>query len=193
MKHLIPLFLFISISINHHLQAQIYVDAFLGIHPTLTDEGNVTAHLNLAAGRQLGTRVGYGINLGLMTTLNVSTSSSFSMMGIQYRILDNNHRFFGKAEIGSLLSSSYSTDSFLKFTYDPSLDPYYRLNWGYRLGRVAIGMNYTYIATFTENIEEFDDNLGQYIPTDQIRMRDFHDVQIYVGISLDNYRVKRKK
>jgi hypothetical protein len=175
------------------LHGQAYVDFFPGLHPRLVDDGSLTLHLNLAVGRQASERVGYGANVGVMAIVTTSTSSSFSMLGVQYRLMDNNHRFYGKAEFGSLLSSAYTTDGPLKFTYQNNFNPYYRIYWGYRLGRVVMGMNYTYINPFAEDVAEFDENLSQYVPTGRVRMRDMHDIQLFIGISLDTYPVKRRK
>lgn len=172
------------------LRTQVYVDALLGV---LVYDGDHTAGVDLAIGRQQSRHLGYGINIRSMYSSTISTSNTFNMLGAQYRILDNKHRLYGKLEIGSLLSAKYTTDSELVYEYESRFNPYFRVYTGYRFRRCSVGVNYTYIAPFLELIYSYDDNAGEYFSTNQYRARSFHNLQLYLGFRIDSYKVSSSR
>ena len=189
----ISVLLLLSLAWPPAVGGQVYTDVFVGLHPQLLNDGGASAHLNLGIGRQASPNLGYGLNFGTMSIISVSTTSSFTMMGLQYRLLDNNHRFYGKLEFGSLLSANYTTDAPFLYEYDPAFTPYYRLYLGHRFGRFTMGLNFTGITDIRESILAYDDPSGTHLPTGEFRVRNQQDLQIYLGISLDAFRVKRRR
>lgn len=176
------------------LKGQVYADLYLGLHPRLVDDGGTSAHVNFAIGRQISPSVGYGLNFGSMSVITVSTTSSFSTLGLQYRWLENtNRRVFAKAELGNLLRANYTTDSQLSYRYQSAFNLYFKTYLGYRIGRFVLGCNYTRITPFSERIYTYDEMLREYLPTNDYRMRDLHDFQLYLGIMLDNFKPIKKR
>ncbi|MEL6657720.1 MAG: hypothetical protein AAFY48_01170 [Bacteroidota bacterium] len=55
-----------------------------------------------------------------------------------------------------------------------------------------MGINYTGITEFDESILAYDSPSGTHLPTGDVRVRKQQDLQIYLGISLDTFRVKRR-
>lgn len=186
-------FALLLVIVANPLQSQLYMDMLAGIHPSLVDDSGASLHFNAAVGRQASRGVGYGLNIGAMAVVSTSTSTSFSTLGVQFRHLDRRHRFYGKLEAGSLLNMAHTTDGPFTYDYAPAFDPYGRLYLGFRFGRFTMGLNYTYISTFQESINAFDEQTRLFLPTGEFRTRDQHDVQLYFGLSLDRYPVKRRR
>ena len=182
---------FCSVVTLPRLRGQAYADIYLGLHPYLLNDGGISVHGSFSMGRQASRTLGYGVNVSAMSIVMVSTTSSFVMTGLQYRLLDRNHRFFGKLELGALLNADYTTDGPFIYDYDPSFTPYYRLWAGHRFGRFTMGMNFTAISNFRESIREFDEPSRTYIATGDFRKRSEFDLQLYLGVSLDAYPVNR--
>lgn len=175
------------------LRGQVYADLYMGLHPQVVNDGGASTNVNFALGRQVSPAVGYGLNLGGMTLFSVSTTSSFSTLGLQYRWLNNqSKRVFTKAEFGSLIGANYTTDGPLSYEYQAEFNPYFRTYLGYRLGRFVLGCNYTYIAPFSERIYAYDDTIREYLPTANYRTRNLHDLQLYFGIMLDAFKPGRR-
>ena len=175
------------------LPAQLYMDMFTGLHPSLLDDSGGTVHFNAAVGRQVNRQIGYGVNAGAMAVFSSSTNTSFTTLGLQFRHLDHRHRFYGKLEAGSILNAIYTTDGPFTYDYDRAFDPYLRLYGGFRFGRFTMGLNYTYISSFRESINAIDEQTGMYLPTGNFRTRDQHDIQLFLGLSLDSYRVQKRR
>ena len=93
------------------LRSQLYMDMFTGIHPSFVDDSGASLHFNAAVGRQASRRVGYGLNFGAMAVVSTSTGTTFTTLGLQFRTLDQRHRFYGKLELGSMLNATYTTDA----------------------------------------------------------------------------------
>lgn len=187
---LVPLFL---LAVTSTVQSQLYMDMLAGLHPSIIDDSGGSAHFNAAVGRQVSAKVGYGLNAGAMAVFSSSTNTAFTTLGLQFRRLDNRHHFYGKLEAGSLLSATYTTDGPFTYEYVPKFYPYGRLYLGLRLGRFTMGFNYTCISHFQERIFAFDETSGNQLPTGDFRMRDQHDLQLFIGLSLDSYPVQRRK
>jgi hypothetical protein len=173
--------------------SQVYVDLLVGAHPQFLNDGGASVHINGAIGYQGSTNVGYGVCFGGMSVLSVSTTRSFSTFGVQYRWLGNQrHKYFAKAEFGTLLNASYTTDGPYLYEYESGFNPYFRIYTGYRLGRFTVALNYTRITPFSESILAYDENTGDFLPTNDIRHRDQHDLQLSIGFMLDNFRPIKK-
>lgn len=175
------------------LRAQVYTDLFFGLHPRLINDGGASAHLNFSVGRQASAYVGYGANIGTMAVLDISTTASYQTLGLQYRALLHNHRICAKVETGSLIGAGYSSDDFYQYTYLAAYNPYARIYTGYRFGRFTMGLTYTYVDFFSQDVALYDEIVGAHLPTGQQRTRNQHELQLYLGLSLDSFRVRRRK
>lgn len=173
--------------------SQVYVDLFVGAHPQFLNDGGASTHINGAIGYQGKPGLGCGVSIGGMSVLSVSTTRSFSTLGVQYRwIGSQRHKCFAKAEFGTLFDASYTTDGPYLYEYQSGFNPYFRLYSGYRLGRFTVSLNYTQITPFSENILAYDITAGDFLPTGDIRQRDQHDLQLSIGFMLDNFRPVKK-
>jgi hypothetical protein len=186
---LLPILLFTSIS----LAGQTYVDLFAGIHPSVIDDGGASAHFSLSVGRQANHWCGYGLQLGTTGILDISTSHTITTLGLQYRLLTPNHRWFTRLEFGSLLGAGYGDDGFIQYTYQSGFYPYLRWNVGYRLGRFIVGTHYTYASPHQFSEALWDEQLNEYIVSGSIAELELHNVQLYIGLSLDAYPVQKKR